>query len=204
MSVYNIKIRKLLSVILIFLMLNLSCLPVLANNDNSLTNAKIKCKFLNDINANEAKIGQTVNFIVIKEFKNNNIVIPKDTVFKGEVKNKTNNGRQYQRSTVQIEIKEMELADGTIYKVDAETNPNPLQASNTACVGAAIRNTLLTPFVVVLESTVLALSVVTIVGIFFIEPQVKNIGESVKDITYGANYIKHEGNNATLKLKRVQ
>lgn len=195
--------QKFLSSVLILFMLNLSCLPVLANQDKSVINAKIKCKFLNDINANEAKIGQTVNFIVIKEFKNNNIVIPKDTVFKGEVKNKTNNGRQYQRSTVQIEIKEMELADGTIYKVDAETNPNPLQASNTACVGAAIRNTLLTPFVVVLETTVLALSVATIIGIFFIEPQIQNIGESVKDITYGANYIKKEGNTAVLNLKQV-
>ncbi len=195
--------QKLLSSVLILFMLNLSCLPVLANQDKSAINAKIKCKYLNGINANKAEPGDTVKFIVTKDFKIDNFVIPKDTVFKGEIKDKTNNGRNYQKATVQININEMELPDGQIYKIEAETNPNPLKPSNIACVGASARNTLLTPLVVVLETTVLALSVATIVGIFFIEPQIQNIGESVKDITYGANYIKHEGNTAVLNLKQV-
>ena len=196
--------KKIIAILLIFFISNFIFLPALAQNEHQNTNHIIDAEFKTDLNVNKTSKGQIVQFISTEEYKINNFIIPKGTIFEGEVKHFKKGRFGYRRAKVVIKLNKMILPDSRTCKIQGTTKRHVLKGSAMGNVGKGIIS--LPPAIAVgaVGACVIIVEAVSIVGIVAIGPTTYAFGRALGSLTHGINYKKHQGDEIKLKIKAVE
>ena len=196
-------IKKILSAILLFCIINVSLMPVMAKEDES-TDTTIDAVFITELNVNKASKGQVVQFRTDKSYNINGFTIPKGTIFSGKIKRYKKGRWGYRRAKAIIVIDKMTLPNEKTFRIKARTKKHVLK-------GSAAKNTLkgvVTFPVAIAVGTVgvcvILVEAVSIVGILAIGPTSYLFGETMGKLTHGINYKKQQGDEIKLKINSIK
>jgi len=196
-------IKKLFSLFLIFLILNITLCPAFAtdNEEKIRGNRIIEAEFSTDLNVNEASKKQIVQFISTEDFVDKTgFFIPKGTLFTGRIHNIKKSRWAYRRAKVRIIINEMKFPNGETYKIKAYTKRRVLKGS---AVGNIAKGIVTAPFAVVVitvGSVVMLVESITIVGLIVVGPTGAIVGGIAGKLSNGVNCTKNSGDKIKLKI----
>lgn len=196
--------KKILSVLLAFFIINMTLMPVLADGEESYSTSNIiNAEFKTDLNVNKASNGQVVQFVSTEDYMVDGFMIPKGTIFNGEIKHFKKGRFGYRRAKVVIKINEIVLPNGETHKINAYTKRHVLKGS---AVGNIAKGIISLPFAVVTGAVgvvVIVVEAVSIAGILIIGPTAYVFGEAMGKLTHGINYKRHKGDEIKLKIKSL-
>ena len=196
-------IRKIFASLLIFFIINFTYLPVLARTEDYNSSRIIDAQYKTEFNINKASKGEVVQFISTENYQIDGVVIPKGTIFDGEIKH-FNKGRWgYRRAKAIVKINKMIMPNGETYQIKAFTKRHVLKGSAMANVGKGIISFPVALVVGVAGAVVIIVEAVSIAGIIAIGPTTYAFGRIMGGLTHGVNYKKHQGDEIQLKVKDI-
>lgn len=194
--------KKILSLILTILILNLYSIPVYSADKK---NTKIKAEFMTKLNVNKASDGEVVQLISLEDFTDETgITIPHGTIFKGYIKSHKESHPFYVRAKAHIVFDEMILPDGRMYKIKAGTKRKYIKGS---AIGNTVKGIVTFPLAVATSAVggaVMVVEIVTVIGLIFVAPTSNGFFKGVKQMTRGVNCKKRAGSKVKLKIKDMK
>ena len=197
--------KRFFTYLLILCIINFTFLPALANKEeNYNTNNIINAQYKTNFNINKASKGQVVQFVSTEDYKIENVIIPKGTIFNGEVKHYKKGRWGYRRAKAIIKINKMILPNGETYKIQASTKRHVLKGSALGNTGKGIITLPVALVVGVAGAVVIVVETISIAGLVLVGPTSYGIGRAMGGLTHGINYKKYYGDEIQLKIKTVK
>ena len=201
----ELAMKRFFACLLMLCMINFTFLPALAEEkENYNTNNIINAQFKTDFNANKASKGQVVQFISTEDYKIENVIIPKGTIFNGEVKHYKKGRWGYRRAKAVIGINKMILPSGETYKIKASTKKHVLKGSALGNTGKGIVTLPVALVVGTVGAVVIVVETISVAGLILVGPTSYGIGRAMGGLTHGINYKKYHGDEIQLKIKTVK
>ena len=197
-------IKKFFSCLLVFCIVSFTFLPTLAEDEDYNTSRIIDAEYKTDFNINKASKGQVVQFVSTQDYQVDGVVIPKGTIFSGEIKHFKKGRWGYRRAKAFVKINKMILPDGKTYDIKAFTKKHVLKGSAVANIGKGVVSFPVALVVGVTGVVVIIVEAVSIVGILAIGPTSYAFGRAMGGLTHGINYKKHKGDEIKLKIKSIK
>lgn len=200
-------IKKIFSLVLAFLILNITLCPAYAFEDNETLygNHIINAEFSTDLNVNEASKKQVVQFISTEDYYDKTgYFIPKGTLFTGKVKNFKKSRWAYRRAKVHIVINEMRFPNGETYKIKACTKRHVLKGSAIGNIAKGVVTAPVALVVIVAGSVVMLVETLSIVGLIVVGPTGAVVRGATGKLTNGVNCTKHSGDSIKLKITNAK
>lgn len=195
--------KKLFSFILTLCLINLSFLPALAEGENYESTHIIDAQFKTDLNVNKASKGQVIQFVSTEDYNVDGVLIPKGTVFNGEVTHAKKSRFGYRRAKAVIKINQIILPDGETMNIKAATKRRVLKGSALVNIGKGIVSAPVAIVVGVAGAVVILVEAISIVGIIAIGPTSYLFGETMGKLTHGVNCKKYRGDEIKLRIKSL-
>lgn len=180
--------KKLLSILFVLFVLNMSVMPAFAVSGGS-GKETIKAAFVHDVNVNESSKHQIVQFKTTENYKD----IPQGTIFVGKIQAIKHGRWAYRRAKVRIVLTEMRLPDGTTYQINGNTKRKVLKGSAIGNIGKGIITFPAVLVVGVGGSCVMLLECVSIAGILLLVPTGAILAGLCGKLSNGINCKKHAG-----------
>ncbi len=187
--------KKLFSVLFLFLFINMSVMPVYANSDDN-KKSVVDTVFVTDLNLDKSVKGQIVQFKTKEGYTDSSgITIPEGTIINGEIASLKTGRWAYRRAKARIVLHEMTLPDGSTYKIKGRTKRKVLKGS---AIGNVCKGIITFPAVLVVGAggtCVMIIECVSIVGIILLVPTAMLIGGTCGKLSNGVNYKKQAGDS---------
>jgi len=196
--------KKIFASLLVIFIMNFIYLPVLAKDNDYKTNNIIDAQYKTEFNINKASKGEVVQFVSTQNYQIDGVVIPKGTIFNGEIKHFKKGRWGYRRAKAIVKINNMILPNGETYNIKAFTKKHVLKGSAMANVGKGIISFPVALVVGAAGVVVIIVEAVSIAGIIAIGPTTYAFGRIMGGLTHGVNYKKHEGDEIQLKIKTIK
>lgn len=193
--------KKILSVLLTFCIMNFSLLPAFADEENYKTSHVIDAQFKTELNVNKASKGQVVQFVSTEDYEVGDVKIPSGTIFSGKIKRIKKGRCGYRRAKVLIVVDEMIFPNGETHTVKAFTKKHVLKGPAMANIGKGIVTAPAALMVGVAGAVVIVVEAISIAGIVLIAPTACAFCGTMGKLTNGINCTKHEGDEVKLKIK---
>ena len=196
-------IKKIFSLLLSLLILNVTLCPSFAINDEETLhgNSIINAEFSTDLNLNEASKKQIVQFVSTEDYVDKTgFVIPKGTLFTGRIHNIKKSRWAYRRAKARIIINEMQFPNGETYKIKAYTKRRVLKGSALGNIAKGIVTAPVAIVVIVAGSVVMLVETVSIVGLIIVGPTGAVVRGITGGLTKGVNCTKTSGDSIKLKI----
>ena len=199
-------LKKLFSIVLTVLMLNMFILPVMAKTEAKLNNQKltINTNFVSSLDLNKSNVNQIVQFVSSNNYKDKNgLIIPKGTLFNGKIKHMKKSHFGYRRANALIEIDEMVLPTGQVYKIKGNTNKHILKGSASKNIAKGVVTVPVAVVIGAAGTAVVIVEAVSLIGILLIGPTVAIVGGTLGKLTKGVDYKRHFGDEMDIEIKFI-
>lgn len=199
--------KKIFSLFLILLLLNITLCPVFSAEDieKVYENGVVNTEFVTDLNVNEASKKQIVQFISTEDYTDKTgFFIPKGTIFTGRIQKFKKSRWAYRRAKVRIIINEMRYPNGESYKIKAYTKRHVLKGSAAGNIAKGIITAPIAVVVLATGAVVMIVESVTVVGLLLVVPTGTLIGGITGKLTNGVNCKKYSGDSIKLKLIKTK
>ena len=190
--------KKFLSLLGIIFVLNMSLIP--ANAAFARNKETVTASFVSDLNVNQSSKGQVVQFRINEACTDSNgKIIPEGSIISGDIRALKHGRWAYRRAKVRIELNEIRLPDGTVYKIQGSTKRKVLKGSAIVNTGKGIITFPAVLLVGVGGSVIMLLECISIAGIILLVPTGAIVGGLTGKLSNGINCKKQSGDKIKLE-----